>query len=218
MTDNEQAQAAPARVSIIARLVPAFSYLLPSLGAGVSAMLLLGVLNAMRNAEGAGIGAITGGISEANIAILVTLYLAIFVGGAGVVIGLVRLFTTTTTATPSAWYYLVAGTLGLVPMFALWQAQNLLLDTIFAPTPGAGVSEVAGQITFFSIVATVLGVVSVLILLVSSFIPLPKILRAKRKWAPFILLLVMETVIIVMTVVYHLRTTWLYTTAGRRVY
>ena len=121
-------------------------------------MLLLSVLRAMRNAEGAGIGAVAAGISEANVAILVTLYLAIFVGGAGVVIGLVRLFTTTTTASPSAWYYLIAGILGLTPMFALWRAQSLLLDAIFPHSTGAGVSEVAGQITLFSIVATVLGV------------------------------------------------------------
>src|SRR5687767_16004744 len=120
MTTEEQQQTTPQRVSIIARLVPAFSYLLPALGAGVSAMLLLGVLRAMRNAEGAGIGAVAAGISEANLAILITLYLAIFVGAAGVVIGLVRLFTTTTTASPSALYYLIAGILGLVPMFALW--------------------------------------------------------------------------------------------------
>lgn len=176
-------------------------------------MLLLQVLNAMRHAEAAGISAVAAGISQANIAILVTLYLAIFVGGAGVVIGLVRLFTTTTTASPSGWYYLAAGTIGVVPMFALWQAQNLLLDTIFARTPGAGVAEVAGQITLYSIVATVLGVISIVILLVSSFLRLPAVLHAKRKWTPLIMLLVMETVIILMTVIYHLRTAWLYSTA-----
>ena len=173
-------------------------------------MLLLSVLRAMRNAEGAGIGAVAAGISQANIAILVTLYLAIFVGAAGVLIGLVRLFTTTVAASPSAWYYLIGGILGLVPMFALWRAQSLLLDAIFPRSTGAGVSEVAGQITLFSIVAMVLGVVSILILLASSFVPLPEILRGKRKWAPLITLLVMETAIIAMTVVYHLRTAWLY--------
>lgn len=209
MTIEEQ-QPTPTRVSIIARLVPALSYALPALGAGVSAMLLLSVLRAMRNAEGAGIGAVAAGISEANIAILVTLYLAIVVGGAGVVIGLVRLFTTTVTASPSGWYYLIAGILGLMPMFALWYAQSLLLDAIFPQSVGAGVSEVAGQITLFSIVAMVLGVVSILILLVSSFVPLPAVLRGKRKWAPLITLLVMESAIIAMTVVYHLRTAWLY--------
>jgi hypothetical protein len=208
MTTEEQP--APQGVSIIARLVPALSYALPALGAGVSAMLLLSVLRAMRNAEGAGIGAVAAGISEANIAILVTLYLAIVVGAAGVVIGLVRFFTTTTTASPSALYYLIAGILGLLPMFALWRAQSLLLNAIFPRSTGAGVSEVAGQITLFSIVATVLGVVSILILLASSFVPLPAVLRGKRKWAPLITLLMMETAIIAMTVVYHLRTAWLY--------
>ena len=210
MTTEDQPPPTPARVSILARLVPALSYVLPALGAGVSAMLLLGVLRAMRNAEGAGIGAVAAGISEANLAILVTLYLAITVGGAGVVIGLVRLFTTTTTASPSPLYYLVAGSLGLMPMFALWYAQSLLLGAIFPNSAGAGVAEVAGRITLFSIVAIVLGGVSILILLASSFVPLPAILRAKKKWAPLIALLVMETAIIAMTVVYHLRTAWLY--------
>jgi hypothetical protein len=209
MSPEEQIQPAPTRVSIIARIVPALSYALPALGAGVSAVLLLTVLRAMRNAEAAGIAAVAAGISEANIAILVTLYFAIFIGAAGVVIGLVRLFTTTVTASPSAWYYLITGVLGLLPMFALWRAQSLLLDAIFSRT-GAGVSEVAGQITLFSIVAMVLGVVSILILLASSFMPLPAVLRAKRKWASLIMLLLMETAIIVMTVVYHLRTAWLY--------
>jgi hypothetical protein len=209
MTTEEQ-RPTPARVSIIARLVPALSYALPALGAAVSAMLFLNVLYAMRNAETAGLGAVAGGISEANLAILVTLYLSIFVGGAGVVIGLVRLFTTTTTASPSAWYYLVAGILGLLPVMALWRAQSLLWDAIY-PTPiGAGVSEVAGQISLFSIVAMVLGGVSILILLASAFVPLPAILRSKRKWAPFITLLVMETAIIAMTAVFHLRTAWLH--------
>lgn len=210
MTPEEQLQPTPTRVSIIARLVPALSYALPALGAGVSAMLLLSVLRAMRNAEGAGIGAVAAGISEANVAILVTLYLAIFVGGAGVVIGLVRLFTTTTTASPSALYYLFGGILGLLPMFALWRAQSLLLDAIFPRSAGAGVAEVAGQITLFSIVAIVLGGVSILVLLASSFVSLPAKFGSKRKWAPLIALLVMETAVIAMTVVYHLRTAWLY--------
>lgn len=66
MATEEQVQPAPTRVSIIARIVPAFSYALPALGAAVSALLLLSVLNAMRNAEAAGIGAVAGGISEAK--------------------------------------------------------------------------------------------------------------------------------------------------------
>ena len=208
MTPEEQPT--PTRVSIIARIVPALSYALPALGAAVSALLLLSVLRAMRHAEAAGIGAVTAGISEANVAILVTLYLAIFVGICGIIIGVVRLFTTTVTASPSAWYYLIAGVLGIAPMWALWRAQSLLLDAIIPRSVGAGVSAVAGQITLFSIVAVVSGIVSILILLASSFVPLPAVLRAKRKWAPLIMLLLMETAIIAMTVFYHLRTAWLY--------
>lgn len=208
MTPEIPTLLAPTRISIIARIVPVFSYLLPALGAAVSALLLKGVMAAMRTVEGAGIAVAAAGISEANLAILVTLYLAILVGIAGVVIGLVRMFTTTVTASPSAWYFLVAGVLGVAPMFALWRAQSLLLDVLISRT--VGIAAVAGQINLFSIVAAVLGIASVFVLLVSAFVPLPRILFANRKWASLIMLLIMETVIIVMTVVYHLRTAWLY--------
>jgi len=209
MTPDEEV-APLRRVSILARIVPALSYALPALGAAISAILMLNVFKAMRNAEAAGIAAVTGGLSQANFAILVTLYLAVLVGIAGVVIGLVRFFTTTVTASPSAWYYLIAGLLGVTPMLALWQAQSLILDAIFGRSAPGGVSAVAGQVTLFSIIAIVLGTVSILILLASSFVPLPAMLRAKRKWAPLIMLLVMETVIIAMAAIYQLRTAWLY--------
>lgn len=211
MTAEEQAQPTPARVSILARIVPALSCILPAFGAALSAVLLLNVLNAMSSAEAAGIAAVASGLSRANLAILVTLYLALFVGLAGVVIGLVRMFTTTTTASPSAWYYLIAGVIGIVPMLALWRAQTLLLDVIFNRSPQAGgVSAVADQITLFSIIAIILGGMSILFLIASSFITLPRILWAKRKWAPLIMLLVVETAIMAMTVIYQLRTAWLY--------
>ena len=83
MTPTEQV--GPKRVSILARLIPLSSYGLPALGAAVSAWLFLGVMQAMRNAEAAGIAAVAGGMSEANLAIIVTFYLAIFVGFAGII-------------------------------------------------------------------------------------------------------------------------------------
>jgi hypothetical protein len=185
------------------------SYGLAALGAAVSAWLFIGVLRAMRYAESAGIAAISAGLTEANMAIVVSLYLAIVVGLIGIVIGLVRMFTKTTTDSPSGWFFLVTGVFGFAPMFALWQAQSLLLESLFAARMG-GVVEVARQIAFLLMLSMCLGVVAILILLVSSVVPLPGILRAKRKWAPIVTLVAMEGVVIAMTVLYHLRTAWLY--------
>lgn len=208
-------QPTPTRVSIIARIVPALSYALPALGAAVSALLFIRVMQAMRNAEAAGIAAVAGGISEANIAIIVTLYLAVFVGMAGLIIGIVRTFSPTKTATPSAWFVMIAGALGLFPMFALWSAQSMLLDVLFGRTPPAGgVAAVASQISLLLMVTIISAVIIMLILLASSVIPLPGIFRAKHKWAPVVALVLMEIVLIAMTVGYHWRTSWLYEQIG----
>ena len=201
-------QATPSRVSVLARLVPALSYALPALGAACSAYLFIGVLRAMREAENAGIAAVAAGISETNIVIVVTLYLAIFVGFIGVVVGFARMFMTTTTASPSGWFYFITGGLGFAPMLALWQAQSLLLVLLFSRS--GNISESARQITLLLMFAIIVGLASLVILLISSVIPLPRILWAKRKWAGPVILLVMEIVVIVMTVLYHMRTAWLY--------
>jgi hypothetical protein len=200
--------ATPSRVSILARIIPALSYALPALGAAGSAYLFITVMRAMRYAEAAGIGAVSAGISEANLVIVVTLYLAIVIGFIGIAVGVARIFMTTTTATPSGWFYFIAGIVGFLPMMALWQAQSLLLEVMFSRS--AGIVTVASKITILLLLALSVGLVSLVILLVISVIPLPRILRAKRKWTPAVMLLLMEIVVIVMTVLYHMRTAWLY--------
>jgi len=190
------------------------SYALPAIGAAGSALLFINVIRAMRDAEAAGIGAVSAGISEANMVIVVTLYLAIVVGLIGIVAGFARMFVKTTTASPSAWFYFVMGVFGFAPMFALWQAQSLMLQVMFSRS--GGVVSVARQITALLMFGLCAGVVSLVILLVSSVVPLPRMLWAKRKWAPPVMLVVMEIVVIVMTVLYHLRTAWLYQQARER--
>src|ERR1044072_196707 len=199
---------APSRVSILARIVPALSYALPALGAAGSAYLFIMVMRAMREAEAAGIGAVSRGLSEANLVIVVTLYLAIVVGFIGIVIGFARMFMTTTTASPSAWFYLITGILGFAPMCALWQAPARLLVVMFSRS--SNIAMVASKITILLMLALSVGLVSILVLLVASVIPLPRFLHAKRKWAGPVILIVMEIAVIVMTVLYHMRTAWLY--------
>jgi hypothetical protein len=204
-----QIAAAPARASILARLAPAFSYALPPFGAALSALMLVNVFQAMRNAESAGVAAVSAGIAEANLPIVVTLYLAVVLGLAGIVVGTIWIFATTKTATPSAWFFLITGCFGLAPMLLLWEAQSLLLGVIFGHATG-GVVEVASQVSALSLMTIGFGLVSILILLVTAFIPLPRFLRAKRKWAPVVVLLLFEIAFIAMTALYHLRTAWLW--------
>ncbi len=208
MIADTQIPPAPTRVSILARVAPALSYALPALGAAISALMLINVFRAMRNAEAAGFGAVSAAIREANLPVVVTLYLGVILGFIGVGIALVRMFTTITTVTPSAWYFLIIGIAGLLPIVLLWEAQSLLLGVLFGRSAG-GVVEVARQVTLLSMMTTLLGTVSILIMLVSAFVPLPRILHAKRKWAPVVVLLLMETAVIVMTVLFHLRNAWL---------
>jgi hypothetical protein len=201
----------PTRVSIVARLVPAFSYALPAFGAACSAWLFISVMQAMRNAESAGIATVAGGMSDANLAVVITLYLAIFVGFFGIIVGLVRGFSNTTTASPSGWLFLVMGLLGLAPTVTLWEAESLLLGVLITPS-GQGIVTVAGQITTCLMLTIGLAALGCVVLLVASVVPLPAVLQAKRKWAPVIFSFVMEVALIWITVAYHMRTAWFYRT------
>lgn len=163
----------------------------------------------MRNAEAAGIAAVAGGISEANVAIVVLLYLAVFVGFFGIIIGIVRAVLATATATPAGWLFPVMGVLGIAPMLALWRAESLLLDVLMSRV-GPGVAAVADQISLCLYLAIGLAPFACLILSVASVVPLPAALRATSKWSPVIFLVLVEFVIIGMTVAYHLRTYYFY--------
>jgi hypothetical protein len=207
MTPSEQV--GPKRVSIMARLIPLSSYGLPAFGAAVSAWLFIGVMEAMRHAEAAGIAAVAGGMSEATLAIVVTLYLAILVGFAGLIIGVFRVFSNTTTASPSGWFYLVAALIGLAPTVTLWQAESILIEVLIGGTQ-TGVAGVASQITICLMLTLGLAVIGGLILLVASVVPLPAFMKAKRKWSPAVWLLIMELALILLTVAYHMRTYWFY--------
>lgn len=198
----------PSRVSILARLAPVLSYTIPMLGAALSAILLMGVMEAMRNAASAGIAAVAGGMAEADLAITIALYLGVFVGFIGIVVMLVRSFVSTTTASPSAWFFLITGCLSLTPLLLLWRAQSLLVQGI---SPGSGgLVEVAASIQLCLTMTLVTAAAFALILLVASLAPLPFTFRAKRGYAPTLVLVLMEIVLIGMAVAFQFRISWLH--------
>ncbi len=200
---NEQT---PSRVSILARLVPAFSYALAMFGAALSALFLLGVIRAMRMAETAGIAAVAGGMAEANLAVVVALYLAIFVGFIGIVLMAVRSFMSTSTASPAASFFLISGIISFIPTLLLWEGQSLMVSAI---TPGSGgIVYFVSSIRLCLSLTLVTSVAFALILMVASLIPLPKVLRARHNWAPLLVLVLMELALIGMAVAFQVRTSW----------
>lgn len=200
------AQSVPGKVSIVARLIPSFSYATSAAGAALGALLFMGVMRAMRNAESAGIAAVAGGMAQANIPVLVGLYLAIVFGLAGMVVVLAR--GQQSSAPPRGWFYLMTGGLGLIPVLLLWQAESLLVWILVSP--GEGVVSVASQISRYLVLAPVMTVLGGFVLLIASLVPLPALFRAKGKLGPLVVLGLMEIALIVMAVLFQLRTSWLY--------
>jgi hypothetical protein len=175
------------------------------LGAALSAILLMRVMEAISSVEAAGISAVAGGIAEAGLPIIVALYLAICVGFAGIVVSVIRTFISTTTASPSAWFFLIAGGLSLTPILLVWKAQSLLV----AGMTGRSIFQAAASIQLCLTLTLVTTAVLPFMLLVASLAPLPSIMRAKRTYAPMLVLVLMEIAMIGMVVGFQVRASWL---------
>lgn len=195
-----------ARVSIIARMVPVISLCLPLIGEASCAVLLLGVLNAMRSAEMAGIASVTGGMAAANLAMTISLYLGIFVGPTGIVVMAMRALTATMTISPSASFFALVNLLTLIPLIFLWEAQSYFFEGI----NGRNISLVAPNIFLFLKLTIGASAALAPILLIASFIPLTSLFRARQKWVPVVLLVLIEVAMIGTAVVFQVRTSWLH--------
>ena len=195
------------RVSILARLVPAFSYTIPMLGAGVSAFMFFGVLRAMRNAEYAGVAAVADGMAEANIAVIVALYLGAFIGFIGIVVAVIRMFVSTKSASPSAWFFLIVGGLSFIPTALLWEAQTLLEQTI---ANRGSVALVAQTLNWCLTLAVITSAAFGLLFLTALLVPLPAVFRARRSYMPLMVLVLTEFVLIGLAIGFQLHNSWLY--------
>ena len=212
-TPPANSKQSPSRVSILARLVPVFSYLIALAGAALSGLMTLSTFHAMKGAENAGIGAVGLGMYEANLPVLIGLYVAIILGVFGIIVIAVRCFMSTTTASPAAWFFVVASGLTFIPLFLLWEAESFLIQGI---TPGTGgIIQVASTMQLCLTLTLVTAATFALILLVASLVPLPSFFKAKRNYAPLIVLVLMEALLIGMAVAFQVRTSWFYQ-AGMR--
>ena len=204
-TDVEQTQ--PSKVSIVVRLIPAVSYLIPAVMAGVSAFLVTRVIWGMRTAEATGLAAVTAGLAEANLPLLVALYLAVLVGIAAIGFAVVRLFVPVSTASAPAWFYIVAGVVGLIPPILVWQAESVMIQRFY---PGSGgIGEVASTISLLLTLAMIAAPLCAVLLLVGSVVPLRSDADSSSRSFSLVILIGVEVALITMAVIFHVRTSWL---------
>jgi hypothetical protein len=217
-------QSIPSRVSVLSRLIPALSYAMPAAAAGLSSILFQRLMRAMSSLSWAGgPGTVKAVLSEVNLPTLIALYLAVILGVIGIVVAVIRLRAATTTASPSAWFFLIGGGLGLAPLLLFWAGESLFLEVMFSGMGvysklffldnGSPLYEVAARIQLCLTLALITSAVGVLILLVASLVPLPAKFRAKRNYAPLIVLVLMELLLVVMAAAFQIRTSWLHQVA-----
>jgi hypothetical protein len=204
VSSNENAGAL--RVAVVPRLVPAFSFGLAVAGAGISALRVKQTLLAMRYAETAGIDVVARRLAEANIPVLVALYLAIVGGAVGLLVLVIRMFVNTTTSSPPVWFILLAGALGILPVSLFSWAQSLMIEALF---PGSGGIMSAANILSFLLPAIMIGAPFIILLLLAiSVWPMRSL--SKPKWGPLAVLLMVELELIVMAVGFQIRASWLF--------
>ena len=191
----------PLRVSILERLVPSFAFAVAAISGAVGGLLLIRFFTLLRHAETAGYAAFFGGVAEIEFVVGVVLIFAAALCSIGIIISVVRLFTTNTTASPPGLLFLMTGLLSLLPPFAIHYVLHLMKGVVSSPVPTeGGISSVADTIITLAYCAIGAGVVIALALLASSFIPFSS--RTGRKSSPLICLILVEIIIAVLIGVY----------------
>lgn len=203
---STEGEPSPLRISISARLIPALSYVIAPIGAALSAFMFTGLMRAMRLSGSAGLGAVTGGLGESTVPVLIALYLAIVSGTAGMVVAVVRLKMETKTASPPPWFFAASGVLALVPVALFWQAESVLIEAL---SPGSGgIVRVASTIEWLVTLTLVAAPIVILLLLVGSVLPISS--RSRPTFWPLVVLIVIELALIVMAIAFQVRISWLH--------
>ena len=194
------------RVAVIPRLLAMLSFSMAALGASLSGFLLYRVLEAMRMAENAGIGAITGGLAEANIPVLVGLYAAIAGGFITIIVAAVRTGVSTTTTSPASWFYIITFALCSLPVGLLWWTESIFIQALY---PGSeGIAYVGATIRSLVILLMIAGPLSALLSFILSVWPFKS--AAQGHWLAIAVLVFIQIILILVTVFFQMRTSWLW--------
>jgi len=201
-----------ARVSIAKRLVPSMGYALAAVSGAMGAVIVLQFLAGLRNAETAGFAAFFRGTSEIELAMGIVLGVSAALGACGILVSLIRMFTTNTTASPPGALFLVVGLLSLVPPLAIHYGLHLMEGVVISHVPGgiSTVGETEAVIAYFAILAPV---VIVLVLLAFSFIPFSS--RLRRKISPIVFLIIVEIAVLGLMGIFFWQAIQAMSAAGR---
>ena len=133
------------RVSILERVIPSIGFIVTAMSGAIGAMLVFRFFNELRSAQSAGFAAFFGGTAEIEFAVGIVLVIAAMLGAIGIVVSIIRLFTTNTTSSPPGVLFLLLGALSLVPPFLIHYIMHMMKGVVVTPTPG-GVSSVADTV------------------------------------------------------------------------
>ncbi len=195
------------KVSISARLIAAFAYMIPVLGGALSSLHLINVMQAIREAESAGMTAIMNGLAESTVPVLGSLYLGAVAGLVVIIMLIARMMMQTKSASPSGWFFLLCGFLFLVPAGLFLEAGSMIIEVLTAPVMSAGVGEVGANVSTFLILSVGSALIVFIFLLLMSVLPFSN--RSQPKWSPLITAILIEFLIIAAVIVFQLRYLWL---------
>lgn len=195
------------KVSIAARLIAAFAYMIPAIGGALSSLYLIDVMRALRHSETAGLSAIFNGMKEATVPALGSFYFGAFCGLIVIVALIVRMFMETKTASPSSWFFIFCGFLFLVPAGLFFEAQSMIIEVLTIPDSSRNVSEVGANVSMFLIASVAATVFVFIVMLIMSVIPFTT--ASKPKWSSLIVAIFIEFLIIGAAVAFQLRYLWL---------
>ena len=191
----------PVRVSILERIVPSIAFAVAAISGAVGALMIFWTFAALRQAESAGRESVLGAISEIEFVVAGVLVFAALLCGLGIVVSIVRLFTTNTKASPPGILFLMLGLLSLVPPFAIHYVLHMVKEVVIAPViPEGGISSVVDTVNTVSYLAIGAAFVIALVMIVFTFIPFSS--RPGRKSSPLICLILVEIFVAILIGVY----------------
>jgi hypothetical protein len=103
-------------------------------------------------------------------------------------------------------FFLIIGALAVIPLALVWQANSLLMGGLMTQ---ANISVIAPNIQICLLLTLITAGLFSLALLAASVAPLPGFMRAKLKWTPIVMLVVMEVVLIALAIGFQVHMSWL---------
>ena len=192
----------PVRVSILERIVPSIAFTVAAISGAVGGLMIFRLFSTLRQAESAGREAFLGAMSEIEFVVAGILVFSAVLGALGIVVSIVRLFTTNATASPPGFLFLMLGLLSLLPPFGIHYVLHMMKAVVIgvASVPEGGISAVGDTIDTVSYLAIGAAVGIALLMIVFTFIPFSS--RAGRKSSTLICLVIVEIFIAILIGVY----------------